>query len=671
MIEAASPREEIQQLRAYLRELNHAYYDLDAPLISDSEYDQILRRLTDLETAHPEWKSADSPTQEVGGRASSALNRVPLEVPMLSLTDVFSWAEVATFTASMRQAYPQVAFTVEEKIDGLSLGLLYRRGKLVLAHTRGDGHHFGENVTENARRLRHLPQDIDPDLDELYLRAEVYMPYASFLAVNREQEQKGDKIFANPRNSAAGTLRQLNPDLVEERGLTYFAFSIMRIVGKTFTGDYQGLQWLADQGFSVIPNIAFCHTDQDIREAIQNIDRVRPQLSYGIDGAVVKVDDLAMRQALGASSKVPRWAIAYKYPPEIKETKLLDIAVQVGRTGKLTPLAVLQPVLLSGSTVSRASLHNRAIVKSLDVRPGDLVTVGKSGDVIPHILAVNKEKRPACSQPWQMPETCPVCGAPVTQSSSGIDLYCTGADCPAQIAAKIIYFASKACMDIRGLGDQTVESLYEYDYLHSLADIYRLEASRQDLIDSGLIGRERRVGQLLDAIEASKQNDLWRLLAGLGIPLIGPATARKLSRHFGSLDALMQADLEALLTVEDVGEESAQSLMTYFAQSQSQRLMHEFNKLGLNLQDLSRNQETTGPLADKTMVITGSLPHLSRSAAKALLEQAGAVIRSSVSSNTDYLLCGEAAGSKLKKAEELGVTILTPEELQALTGIEV
>lgn len=659
--------QELRHLRKYLEELNHAYYDLDAPLVSDVEYDLLLRRLEDLEARHPELSEEASPAREVGGSASSKLNRVELWKPLLSLQDVFSYEEIWSFTLDLHRQYPGARFTVEEKIDGLSMGFLYENGRLTLAHTRGDGHHYGENVTDNARNLRGLPESIPADIKRLYVRGEVYMPYEAFYKLNAEQEKQGGRLFANPRNSAAGTIRQLDPALVKARGLSYFIFDILEVEGRAFSTDSEGLAWLRGLGFQVLPEITICQTDSEIQSAIESINTLRTKLAYGIDGAVVKLDDLSYRQALGSTSKVPRWAVAYKYPPEIKETQLQSIEVQVGRTGKITPLAHLSPVLLSGSTVSRASLHNGAIIRGLDVRPGDSVILSKSGDIIPHILGVNLDKRPADSKVWQMPDYCPVCGSLLENRDDSVDLYCPSSSCPAQISARLIYFASKPCMDIMGLGEQTVESLFQAGYIHSLADIYRLKDKREELIQIGLIGREKRVDNLLRSIEDSKENDLWRLLAALGIRHIGPATARNLTQHFDSLDKIGTASLDDLLQVPDIGEESANSLRNYFEQEANRELLEDFRSLGLNFKAQSGEKERSkGPLAHKSIVITGSLGELSRSEVTKQLEAAGAEVKSSVSKKTDYLLVGEDPGSKLRKAEELGVKVLAAKDLDKL-----
>lgn len=655
---------ELLELRAYLAKLNHAYYDLDDPLVSDQEYDQAMQRLRHLEAQYPELQDPQSPSQIVGGQVSSDLPPVPIQYPMLSLQDVFSSEEVLSFVDNLRQKLGPQSFTVEEKIDGLSLALRYEWGKLVLAHTRGDGHHFGENVTDQAKRLRGLPLTIDPTIPLLQVRAEVYMPYDDFNKLNQEQEAKGEKTFANPRNSAAGTLRQLNPDLVASRGLTYFVFDILALEGRTFESDSESLAWLSSLGFAVIPEIKICKTDEEILAAIQAIAEERETLPYGIDGAVVKLDRLALRQDLGATAKVPRWAVAYKYPAEIKETVLDRIDLQVGRTGRVTPVAILKPVQIAGSTVGRASLHNPSIVRALDLRPGDTVRLSKSGDVIPHIISVNYALRPQpAPDAWQEPTRCPVCASPLYREAEGIDLYCESPQCPAQALGHLIYFASKPAMDIRGLGEVTVASLYDSGLLRGLPDIYRLKDHQEALIADGFIGRERRVGQLLEAIEKSKSNDLWRLVTGLGIRHVGPQAARQLCQAYPDLEALSQASLLELQAVPDIGPETAHSLINFFSQAESQELLAQLKALGLNFQAQAQEADKqAGPLAGKSVVITGSLDTLSRGEATALLEAAGALVRLSVSAKTDFVIVGENAGSKLAKAQELGIPLISAQD---------
>lgn len=653
----------ISELREYLEELNHAYYVLDQPLITDAEYDRLMQELKELESEFPEYYDANSPSQKVGGAVSSDLPPVEHLYPMLSLNDVFSEAEVLVFLERILEEYPEAEFTVEEKIDGLSLAFRYRDGKFHLAHTRGDGHHFGENVTAAASQLADLPLYLPEDIPLLHIRSEVYLPYSEFAKVNAERKAAGEELFANPRNSAAGTMRQLDSTLVSKRGLRYFSFDITAIEGKDFTRDSEALAWLKEQGFTVLPNITLCRNVGEVMDAVHSIAERRDSLPYAIDGAVIKIDQLSIREELGQTAKVPRWAVAFKYPPEIQETLLEDIRAQVGRTGRVTPLAVLKPVQISGSTVSRASLHNFDVVKQLDARPGDYVYLSKSGDVIPQIVKVNHAKRDAQSEPWQAPSNCPVCSAELVRIKDSIDLYCSGSNCPAQAVAKIIYFASKPAMDISGLGEQSVESLYEHDYLHGIEDIYKLEDKAEELIENGLIGREKRVGQLISAINLSKENDLWRLICGLGIRHIGPQAAQKLASYFGSMDKLAAAEKEELLKVPDIGTESADFVHAYFRQEQSVSLLEELRLAGLNFLAQEKESAAGGNLAGLNIVVTGTLEKYTRDEIKEVLLNKGAKVKSAVSSATDVLICGEAAGSKLAKAEELGIRIVRSADL--------
>lgn len=662
----------IQALRDRIERLNRAYYDLDQPLATDAEYDLLMQELRLLEQLFPDFSDDRSPTRKVGGETLPSLPRVPHIVPMLSLQDVFSTAEVYEFTSGVRARFgEETRFTVEEKIDGLSLCIRYRDGKFELACTRGDGHNYGENVSENVLRLAGLPTELRGALPFVQVRAEVYLPYEAFRAANELQARQGRPLFANPRNCAAGTLRQLDPEMVAKRGLRYFAFDLMIAEGKEFTADSDSLRWLEEQGFSVIPEMAVCKTDKEIKDAIDRIASRRTGLPYGIDGAVIKVDELSLRKELGTTSKTPRWAVAYKYPPEEKATRLKEIVVQVGRTGKMTPLALLEPVILAGTTVSRATLHNQDMIDLLDVRVGDKVVVSKSGDIIPTILRAEKEGRADGAERFIMPDRCPVCGAPAERREGGVHLYCTGENCPAKSSRRLIYFASKPAMNISGLGEQSVTALQEKGYLSGIPDIYRLHEYRDELIEWGGVGREKKVNSLLEAIEASKNNDLWRLLAGFGIPLIGPAAAKNLEAHFHTLDRLKEAEREELLEVEEIGEASAEALMDFLNHDAYRSMIEELRVLGLNLgreDQPDTEAETQGILNNIRIVITGTLPSYSRQAMTELLERNGAVVSDSVSGKTDYLLAGESAGSKLDKAKKLGIPVLSESELLKWIG---
>ena len=657
----AEAAERIGRLSSQLRLYNHQYYDLDQPTISDAEYDLLLHELISLEQEWPQLKEADSPTQVIGGQASSSLTQVRHRVPMLSLQDVFSWSDIAAFTTRVWATDTRATFVVERKIDGLSLSIRYRNGIMVQAVTRGDGDTFGEDVTLNARELIDLPLVIDPDVADLEIRGEVYMLASDFLQINEHLAEQNLKTYANPRNLAAGTMRQLNPQVIRERKLRIFVFNIQLLEPNPFLRHSESLACLATQGFKVSPDYAVCATGQEIQTAIEEIGKLRNKLDYGIDGAVVKVDQLDLRALLGATSKVPRWAVAYKYPPEEKSTLLKDIIVQVGRTGRITPMAILEPVELAGTTVGRATLHNQGYIDSLDIRVGDTVRVHKSGEIIPAIIAVEHDKRPLNSESFVLPTRCPVCGAETAYTDEGADLYCTGVDCPAQLSRHLIYFASRAAMDIAGLGTATVKALMDKGFLRSIGDIYKLRESREELIDLGIIGRQRSVDNLLAEIEKSKENPLFQLIAGLGITGVGRQTARSITAVMKSMSDIRRAEVEDFLVVPDIGEITAKNLYRFFRQEQTENLLVALEKAGVRMSDETFTEKEM-PLADISFVITGSFPGLTRDSFTALIEKNGGRVSGSVSRRTDYVIAGDKAGSKADKATELGVKILALDE---------
>ena len=657
----AEAAERIGRLSSQLRLYNHQYYDLDQPTISDAEYDLLLHELISLEQEWPQLKEADSPTQVIGGQASSSLTQVRHRVPMLSLQDVFSWSDIAAFTTRVWATDTRATFVVERKIDGLSLSIRYRNGIMVQAVTRGDGDTFGEDVTLNARELIDLPLVIDPDVADLEIRGEVYMLASDFLQINEHLAEQNLKTYADPRNLAAGTMRQLNPQVIRERKLRIFVFNIQLLEPNPFLRHSESLAWLATQGFKVSPDYAVCATGQEIQTAIEEIGKLRNKLDYGIDGAVVKVDQLDLRALLGATSKVPRWAVAYKYPPEEKSTLLKDIIVQVGRTGRITPMAILEPVELAGTTVGRATLHNQGYIDSLDIRVGDTVRVHKSGEIIPAIIAVEHDKRPLNSESFVLPTRCPVCGAETAYTDEGADLYCTGVDCPAQLSRHLIYFASRAAMDIAGLGTATVKALMDKGFLRSIGDIYKLRESREELIDLGIIGRQRSVDNLLAEIEKSKENPLFQLIAGLGITGVGRQTARSITAVMKSMSDIRRAEVEDFLVVPDIGEITAKNLYRFFRQEQTENLLVALEKAGVRMSDETFTEKEM-PLADISFVITGSFPGLTRDSFTALIEKNGGRVSGSVSRRTDYVIAGDKAGSKADKATELGVKILALDE---------
>ena len=661
-------KKELAALRKEIRYHNNRYYNEDSPTISDYDYDQLMLRLKAIEKKYPELVTKNSPTQMVGGTARRTAGvLVRHDVPMLSLQDVFSKEEIMDFVTSMQETLDAPEFVVEEKIDGLSLALRYENGELVRAITRGDGLVQGEDVTENARVIRDVKQHLKEPLPYFEIRGEVYMSRAAFEAVNERQELLGLKPFANPRNCAAGTLRQLDSRITKERELSLFIFNLQLARGREFATHTEAYEFMKQQGIKVIHNYQVCHTAEEVWNAIQAIGESRGELPYDIDGAVVKLNRFSDRTQLGATSKVPRWAVAYKYPPEEKEARIQSIELSVGRTGRITPTAVFTSVRLCGTNVERATLHNQDFIDQLDVRIGDTVLVYKSGEIIPKIRAVVLEKRPAGTEPFRIGSTCPVCGARAVREENTADIKCTNPNCPAQLENHIINFVSRDAMDIKGFGTAYIKALIENGCIKNIADIYGLAGQREALIRQGIIGKEKNTDKLLEAIEKSKQNEPQRLLTGFGISGIGKAAARELMLHFGSLDRLAAASIEEILQVRDMGSISAENIAAYFADPQNKALLEAFRAAGVNLvlQDTGIVDEVFG---GKSFVITGTLPTLGRKEAAAFVEAHGGRVSGSVSKKTDYVVAGEAAGSKLTKAQELGITVLSEQELLEMAG---
>lgn len=653
---------EIVKLREEIRHHNDLYYNQDNPEITDYAYDQLMLRLRALEEQYPEYDAPDSPSKVVGGSAKREAGvLVRHDVPMLSLQDVFSQAAVEEFVASMQQIFGDPEFVVEEKIDGLSLALRYEQGELKLAVTRGDGITQGEDVTENAKVIRDIKKKLKDPVPYLEIRGEVYMSKASFEAVNEKQEAAGKKLFANPRNCAAGTLRQLDSKVTKERDLSFFVFNLQAVRGLTFTTHTEAYAFMKKQGIKIIANYKVCKTAAEVLQAIEEIGENRGKLDYDIDGAVVKLNSFAQREQVGTTSKVPRWAVAYKYPPEEKETVLRAIELSVGRTGRITPTAVFDPVRLCGTSVERATLHNQDFIDQLDIRLGDTVVVYKSGEIIPKVRRVVREKRPADAIPYKIDGICPACGAKALREGDSADMKCTNPHCPAQLEQHILNFVSRSAMDIKGFGFAYVKALIDEGFLKTIADIYKLADSRDLLIEKGIIGKEKNTDKLLQAIENSKQNDPQLLLTGLGIANIGKAGAKELLRHFKSIDSLSRASAEEIQQVRDMGAVSAAAVQAYFADGENQQILASFKAAGLRM-ELAEPEENSQLLAGKTFVITGTLPTLGRKEAAEQIERAGGRVSGSVSKKTDFLLAGEAAGSKLTKAQELGVAVLTEEE---------
>lgn len=659
-------KEKIDQLKKTIEYHIDRYYNQDDPEITDYEYDQLMQELKKLEAENPELVTPDSPTQRVGGSAKREAGvLVEHNVPMLSLQDVFDKADVYRFVEEMQKQLQEPEFVVEYKIDGLSMSLRYENGLLKLAETRGDGIQFGEDVTVNARVIKDIKKKLKDAPEYLEVRGEVYMTNEAFEKVNEKQELLGKKQFANPRNCAAGTLRQLDSSITKERDLSMFIFNIQDSRGISFETHTEGYEYLKKQGMKVIESYTVCKTADEVWKAIQQIGENRGNLAYDIDGAVVKLNRLSDREKLGATSKVPRWAVAYKYPPEEKETKLLDIELSVGRTGRITPTAVFEPVRLCGTSVSRATLHNQDFIDELDIGIGDTIVVYKSGEIIPKVKQVLHEKRPEGVQRFKIPEVCPVCGSKTERERDTADIKCTSPNCPAQLERHIINFVGRDAMDIKGFGTVYIEDLIRLGYIQDIADIYTLNEHREELIEQGIIGKEKNTDKLLEAIEKSKQNEAWQLLTGFGIPNVGKAAAKAILKHFGSIPKLVKASQEELTEVNDVGEITALSIRNYFEEEKNQRILERLEAYGVNMEQ----EEATGQAATLeglTFVITGTLPSMDRKEAAALIEAHGGKVTGSVSKKTNYLLAGENAGSKLTKAQDLGIEILTEEELKAM-----
>ena len=649
------PKERIGELTRLLNQAGYQYYVLDDPQMQDFEYDQLLRELETLEAQYPQWKQPDSPTQRVGGAALSKFEKVTHAVPLMSLQDVFSMEELEDFLTKILEQYPETAFSVEPKVDGLSVALEYENGLFVRGATRGDGV-VGEDVTENLKTIPSIPMAIPNAPARLIVRGEVFMPKESFRKLNEEQEAEGKPLFANPRNAAAGSLRQLDPKIAAKRRLDILIFNVQLAEGVEFETHSQSLRYLRDLHFKVIPS-QILSAPKEIGKAVEAINENRENLTCDIDGAVIKVDSLALREQLGATAKFPRWAAAYKYPPEIKPTVVEDIVVQVGRTGVLTPKAVVRPVRLAGTTVTNATLHNQDFITQRDIRIGDTVLIRKAGEIIPEILEVDLSKRPENTQPYRLPACCPVCGAPTEREEDGAFLRCTGAECPAQLSRNLAHFVSRDAMDIDGLGSAIVDALIEKGYLKSPADIYYLTLDNlKSLWQKG----DTAANNLLTAIEASKQQDVSRLIYGFGIRQVGAKTARVLAAAFGNLENLMAADVEALTQVEDIGEITAQSIVSWFSQPQSEHLIRRLKEAGVNMESLRKITDTR--FAGKTFVLTGALTKFTREEASQKIELLGGKVSGSVSKKTSFVVVGENAGSKERKARELGIPLLTEDD---------
>ena len=649
------PRERIQELTAILTEANYRYYVQDDPVLQDFEYDRLLRELEDLEKAHPQLAMPDSPTQRVGGQALSKFEKYTHPVPLMSLQDVFSVEELTEFLEKTKETYPDSRFSVEPKIDGLSVALEYEQGRFVRGATRGDGV-TGEDVTENLKTIRSIPMQLTGAPERLIVRGEVFMPKASFHALNERQEAEGKPLFANPRNAAAGSLRQLDPRIAAARGLDIYIFNVQLAEGVEFATHEESLELLRKLHFKVVPH-ELCETTQNVADRVMEINEERETLTCDIDGAVIKVDDLNQRSRMGQTAKFPKWAVAYKYPPEIKPTVVEDIVVQVGRTGVLTPKAVVRPVRLAGTTVTNATLHNQDFITQRDIRIGDTVSIRKAGEIIPEILEVDLSKRPEGTAPYVLPSVCPVCGAATAKDEDGAFLRCTGAACPAQLSRNIAHFVSRDAMDIDGLGASIGDALIEKGHIQSPADIYFLT-----LEELGSLWQKggKAAQKLLDAIAASKQQDLSRLIYALGIRQVGSKTGKVLASQFGSLDALMAATEEELTEVPDVGAVTASFIAEWFRQPQAREMVERLRQAGVNFE--SKRVISDARFAGMTFVLTGALTKFTRDEATEKIELLGGKAAGSVSKKTTYVVVGENAGSKERKARELGIPILSEDD---------
>lgn len=650
-----------KRLRETLEEHNYNYHVLDKPTISDYDYDMLLRQLEELEAAHPELAAPDSPTRRVGGKALDKFTPVTHKVPLESLQDVFSVEELLEFDRRVRAAAADVEYTVEPKVDGLSVALEYENGVFVRGATRGDGQ-VGEDVTENLRTVRSIPLAIPDAPRYLIVRGEIYMPKRVFEALNAAREEEGKQLFANPRNAAAGSMRQLDPKIAAARRLDIQVFNIQWAEGAVFQTHAETLRWLEARKFRVIPH-SVVKTGEEAAAEVARLGECREEFPFDMDGAVVKINSLTQRNVMGSTSKFPRWAAAYKYPPEEKSARVLDIVVQVGRTGVLTPKAVVEPVRLAGTTVTNATLHNQDFITEKDIRIGDTVVIRKAGEIIPEIVTVLTDLRPEGTTPYRLPETCPVCGGQTARDEDGAALRCTGAECAAQLLRNLTHFASRDAMDIEGLGPAVTEALVEAGLVHTPADLYRLEPQAVSMLPR--MG-ERSAQNLISAIERSKQNDLSRLLFAFGIRQVGQRAAKILAAQFGSLDALERAREEDFTALFDVGAITARYLYDWLHSPQSTHLIAALKAAGVNT--VSTMAPTGDAFANLTFVLTGELTAMTRAEAAARIEAAGGKVSSSVSKKTNYVVAGEAAGSKLKKANQLGVSVLTEEEFLAFLG---
>ena len=653
---------QVDKLREQIIYHNDRYYNQDSPEISDYEYDMLLKQLEEIEGEFPELITPDSPTQKVGGQAGEKFSPVEHTVPMESLHDSFSHDEIRDFDKRVKENAGSTVYVVEPKIDGLSVSAEYKNGVFVRGSTRGDGK-VGEDITENLKTIKSLPMKLNKAVPYLEVRGEVYMSIDVFENLVARQEENDEKPFKNPRNAAAGSLRQKNADITKERQLDIFVFNIQQIQGETLTSHIQSLEYLKELGFTTLPFYYKCDDIDEVIDKIEEIGNKRGELPFQIDGAVIKVDDFEKREILGSTSKFPKWAEAYKYPPEEKETELLDIEINVGRTGVLTPTAIFAPITLAGTTVSRAVLHNEDFIKQKDIRIGDTVILRKAGEIIPEVVSVARHKEN--SVPFEMPKVCPSCGSPVSYENGEAALRCTNTDCPAQLMRHMIHFVSRDAMDIDGLGERVLHALVDNSLISSPLDLYRLSKDDIMTLDKK---KEKSASNLINAIERSKSNDLYRVIFALGIRNIGQKAAKLLADKFRTLDNIANASIEDISSIDGFGEIMAESVYQYFQLDESKKLVEEIKAIGINTENLSapKSIDENNPFFNKTFVITGTLPNYKRTEAAEIIESMGGKVSSSVSKKTDYVLAGEDAGSKLTKAQSLGIKIIDENEFESM-----
>lgn len=665
MLDKKQAKKRIEELREQTEYYANKYYIENNPEISDFEFDMLMLELRNLEKQYPEFISKSSPTQHVGGQVGEGFKKVEHKIPLLSIQDIFSIEEIMDYINKITERAKEEKiennnFVVETKIDGLTASLEYKNGIFVRGSTRGNGL-VGEDVTENLKTINSIPKKLTENID-IIVRGEVFISKADFEIMNQQRAENGEELFANARNAASGSLRQLDSSVTKKRPLDIYVYNVQEIVGKSFNSHYEELLYLEKLGFNVIPFKIFCENSNDVKKAIEKIGEEREKLTFGIDGAVIKVDDLSFRDILGTTAKTPRWQIAYKYPPEQKQTKLLDIVCNVGRTGVITPLAILEPVSLAGSTISKTTLHNEDFIKQKNIKIGDTVLIQKAGDVIPEIVKPIKGKRTGNEKEFQMPKTCPVCGSPTIRIEGEVATKCTGTECPAKLYKNLVHFVSREAMNIDGLGENIIEQLLNKKLISNIADIYNLKF--EDIASLKKNGTKFATN-LINSIEKSKQNDLYRLITAFGIEHIGSEASKVLAKKFKTMESLEKANFEELSTIDDIGPIMAKSLVEFFKQEQTKDFIQRLELAGVNMNYLSQDG-SDGRFDKKNFVLTGSLENFTRDEASNIIEKFGGKVSSSVSKKTDFVLAGSDAGSKLTKANELGITIISENEFEEM-----